>query len=380
MAFISEINFLGRDESANEFIEIALETGDDPANFTISLYNGVTGQLAGATTTPGAGTTIASSILGDGEATLDELTLGTQGAGSLAFTITPGTTPGITDVYTIPAAGNGTANANTTVVLSFTDPVTMITTVVDAFSVGGNPGVTLTEGIASGLTQDQIVDLPSVQTVINSNGDFFTDIPVSPGSVTCFTPQSLIQTAKGLVPISDLAVGDKIMTRDHGLQELRWIGRRVVRPSELQKNQKLYPVRISAGALGSGCPERDILVSRQHRILVPDTHSAHVHDVFISAIQLTKLSGIYVDESLDFIEYIHLLFDQHEVVFVDGTKAESLFAGPHALAALTDEQRQEIRTLFPEIDAPGFIPNSAAPILTGKQQKLVVSSMQALSQ
>ena len=40
----------------------------------------------------------------------------------------------------------------------------------------------------------------------------------------CFTPGTLIATPKGEVPVEDLREGDKVITRDNGIQEIRWTG------------------------------------------------------------------------------------------------------------------------------------------------------------
>ncbi|WP_334195331.1 Hint domain-containing protein, partial [Pararhodobacter sp.] len=42
----------------------------------------------------------------------------------------------------------------------------------------------------------------------------------------CFTPGTLIDTLRGRVAVEALVAGDKVLTRDHGYQELTWTGRR----------------------------------------------------------------------------------------------------------------------------------------------------------
>lgn len=46
--------------------------------------------------------------------------------------------------------------------------------------------------------------------------------------IICFTEGTRILTERGLRPIETLARGDMVVTRDHGLQPIRWAGHRTV--------------------------------------------------------------------------------------------------------------------------------------------------------
>ena len=49
------------------------------------------------------------------------------------------------------------------------------------------------------------------------------------------------------------------------------------------------------------------------------------------------------------VDYFHILFDQHEIIFADGTPSESLQVSAHTLDKLGEESRKEILELFPEL-------------------------------
>lgn len=168
----------------------------------------------------------------------------------------------------------------------------------------------------------------------------------------CFCSDALIACPDGERTVQDLIVGDVVLTQDHGAQPIRWIGSRVIKRSELEANPNLRPVRIVKGALGEGLPRRDLLLSRQHRVLVQSKIAKRMFDheeILLPAIKLTEFPGIFVDEEIDTVTYYHVLLDAHEVMYAEGTPTESLFTGPEALKSVSPEARAEIIAIFPEI-------------------------------
>lgn len=169
----------------------------------------------------------------------------------------------------------------------------------------------------------------------------------------CFHGDSQILTPSGLVRAADVKVGDLVETQN-GAQAVRWVGRRAVTADQMALTDKLYPVRISAGALGNGLPERDLLVSRQHRMMVSAAQAQRVcgaDEVLVSAIRLTALPGIYVDDTVEAFDYVHILLDSHEIVYANGAPSESLLMGAEAQATLSQEALDEIALIFPDLDA-----------------------------
>lgn len=180
----------------------------------------------------------------------------------------------------------------------------------------------------------------------------------------CFDRGTLIETEEGDVAVEDLRVGDRVVTLDHGPQPIRWIGSRQLDRETLEANEKLRPIRIRAGALGDGVPARDLVVSRQHRILVRSKVAKRMFgaEVLIPAHKLIPLEGVTVAQDRDTVEYFHFLFDDHQIVLSNGMPTESLFTGPQALKAVSPEGREEILTLFPELAAPTYAPKPARHI------------------
>lgn len=205
-------------------------------------------------------------------------------------------------------------------------------------------------------------------TVNVAPGDGILDV-----APVCFVRGTLMETVNGLQSIETLKVGDMVMTRDHGLQPIRWIGCRVLSPMRLVLNAKLRPIRIRAGALGQQMPVNDLLVSPQHRILVRSAIAQKMfgtEEILAAAKQLVMIDGIDIcNEIVGPVEYFHILFDQHEIVFANGAEAESLLPGPEALKSVGPDALDEIYELFPELSDAGFMPSQVRKLATGRMAR-----------
>ena len=159
----------------------------------------------------------------------------------------------------------------------------------------------------------------------------------------------MIETVSGLVPVQDLSVGDLVKTAYNGYQPIRWIGS--LDRIDLAINPKLCLVRIKASALGFGLPERDLVVSWQHRVLLPNKtvqQMLNAEEALIAAIHLTPSPAAEIDEQAELAEYFHLLFDRHEIIFCRWGAHREPLLGPETLKALGKAQIDEIFSIFPE--------------------------------
>lgn len=191
----------------------------------------------------------------------------------------------------------------------------------------------------------------------------------------CFCRGTLINTPAGDRKVEDLRAGDQVCRVGKSPAKLRRVFSTRIRSGDLSVNPRLRPVRIMAGSLGMGLPNRDLLVSRQHRIMASSSIAERMFggkEVLIPAIKLTKLPGIFVEETVQEVTYFHLLFDRHEIICAEGAPTESLYTGPEALKAVTPEARDEILTIFPEVADPGHVPEPARHIPSGRLQKRLI--------
>ncbi len=174
--------------------------------------------------------------------------------------------------------------------------------------------------------------------------------------VPCFTPGTMIRTADGDRAIETLKIGDMVETKDGGLQPIAWIGSRDISAEVLDQNDNLRPVLIRQGAMGNGLPRRDLLVSPQHRMLV-DNASVQLwlgeEEVLVKAKDMTHRPGIDTAD-VDSVTYIHLMFEEHQLVLADGAWSESFQPGDMVGDHAEDAVFAELVALFPELaDAEG---------------------------
>ncbi len=203
-----------------------------------------------------------------------------------------------------------------------------------------------------------------------------TTTPTPYATITCFLRGTLIETDRGPTPVETLRGGSRVLTADGSYKTLRSALSRKLNAHHLRRNTKLAPVRITRGSLGNGLPRRDLRVSRQHRMLVSSKVCERMFgkkNVLVSAIRLTEMPGIFVEHDLSEVEYFHLLFDQHEVVFAEGAPSESFFVGPEALKSVPADCRAEILNLFPQLETSGRNAEPAFFIPSNKRQKNLIA-------
>ncbi|MEP4197340.1 MAG: Hint domain-containing protein [Aliishimia sp.] len=147
-----------------------------------------------------------------------------------------------------------------------------------------------------------------------------------------FTRGTHITMASGAqVPIEDLRPGDRILTRDEGAQEIRWIGQSTARASG-----EFAPIRIKAGTLNN---DHDLIVSPDHRLFIyqrQDRLGAGRSELLIKARHLVNEDTVRVMQG-GFVDYFQLLFDDHHIIYAEGIAAESFFVDPRTSPALPDD-------------------------------------------
>lgn len=259
-------------------------------------------------------------------------------------------------------------------IITMRDPTTGIEYEAVAVNVNNSsPSFATVEGLAF---IDVIPPAGVPLTVIRATeGPGFQGIPsLEAGDIAapaCFTPGTLILTPQGERPVETLRVGDLVTTVDNGDQPLRWIGSSHVGTFRMALNPAFRPVRIRAHALGHNQPARDMLVSAQHRVLLEGWQAELLYgDVHVLAAAKHLVDDNKVMRAWDMAEvtYLHLQFDNHELVYSDGLRTESFNPGPQSIGAIPDAARAELQALFPDRDLSLEVPNSAARAMINRRE------------
>jgi hypothetical protein len=178
-----------------------------------------------------------------------------------------------------------------------------------------------------------------------------------------FVPGTFIATATGERRIEDLTVGDKVVTRDHGIQPVRWVGKAVYSWDQLRDARHLSPVLVQEDALGSGYPERDTALSPDHRIVMEDPNvplEDGTAEQLVSAKALVNSRNVHIVDAMG-ISYVLVLFDGHEMVLANGMWCECYQPADLDGSVGGTEQCVEIEELFPDFAEDYLARQSAIP-------------------
>jgi hypothetical protein len=251
----------------------------------------------------------------------------------------------------------------------------------DTSASGGTLTITKINGIP--VSEGSHITLPSgLEIVVNGDGTItaiadagetlgstsfsyevtdaqgITDVGFVTGEVVpCFVAGTRIDTARGPLPVEEIAVGDLVLTLDHGPCPVRWHGVRTV-----AAQGAMAPVVIPAGSLGD---HGALAVSPQHRLHLCGWRAelyAGEAEVLVKAIHLVRAGRLRQQEG-GTVTYHHLLFDRHEIIRAEGLWSESYYPGPVTMSGHDPGAQEELLSLFPDLatDPTGGYGPSARP-------------------
>lgn len=174
-------------------------------------------------------------------------------------------------------------------------------------------------------------------------GDATSPLDLGDPHPPCFVAGTTIATPNGPVPVEDLRPGDLVQTADDGAQPLIWSGSKTT-----MGTGRFAPVCFRAAATGGS---RDLYVSQHHRMLLS---GGGIELYFEDAEWLAPARHLANGSTASLVprkqvEYVHLMFDRHQVIFAEGIPTESFFPGDQILSVDAD-LRAELYALFPELE------------------------------
>lgn len=216
---------------------------------------------------------------------------------------------------------------------------------------------------AAGNTDNLFIDSIELITPTTTGSAGRNTFATSSNTTVCFTAGTLICTPEGPRLIETLLPGELVETLDHGPQPILWRRQHVgILPPDQQ------PIRIARGALGCDKPDRPLLLSPQHRVMINGPVVVRMFDtdaVLVAAKRLLPLVGVTQATMANTVRYWHILTAHHAIVFAEGTPVETLWPGPEARRSIPDH------VPLPRLSEM----RSARPIPDGSRQKRLVSRL-----
>lgn len=182
----------------------------------------------------------------------------------------------------------------------------------------------------------------------------------------CLMRGTRVATPDGQMRVECLRPGDLVMTGSGRALPVLWIG---LDPRRFGPDGAAphAPIRIPEGHFGPSCPQADLFVSPQHRILVTleaePEGTAHTdalvaakhlcspeicalrhcaHRASCAAMQHPRPTPISCETPVE-VEYYAILLAQHDTLLAEGIEVESLLLGPMVLS-----QHPKLAALAPE--------------------------------
>ena len=141
--------------------------------------------------------------------------------------------------------------------------------------------------------------------------------------------------------IENLRPGDRVLTRDHGKQRVRWIGH-----ARLRAVGAFAPVVIPAGTLGN---MGDLILSQHHRVFLYQRQKLPgltTSELLVQARHFVDGEKVYLREG-GFVDYFSIVFDHHEIIYAEGVPSESLMVNDATVGRLPPEIAADVKAQFP---------------------------------
>ena len=134
----------------------------------------------------------------------------------------------------------------------------------------------------------------------------------------CFLRGTRILTSKGEACIEDLRIGDLVVTARGETMPIKWIGRSCFKKGSARPwPESVQPIRVSRFAIDDQTPHADLYLSPGHALYIEG--SLIPVKYLVNGRSITPA----MPEGMDSIEYFQIELETHEVIFAEGTPAET---------------------------------------------------------
>ncbi len=164
-----------------------------------------------------------------------------------------------------------------------------------------------------------------------------------------------LRTPIGLRRVELIRPGDLIVTRDSGLQPVKAMLVRRIRPARgaLETSPLRFPERV----LGPMLPQHDVLMDPDQKLLIPGyllCDGQQYNACLVRAGDLMHFSEeILPDRGKDSLRLYMPVFERQEAVCCNGLPAASFLADEPAMARLGDEAREALLETVPGLEQIG---------------------------
>jgi hypothetical protein len=148
-------------------------------------------------------------------------------------------------------------------------------------------------------------------TSIVAGTEITTDIP-------CFCAGTRMLTTTGEKLVEDITPGDELITVLPGgptSRKVVWTGQRQIKIANHATPALIRPIRIRAGAIAPGVPERDLRLSPHHAV--------YLDGCLFEAQALINNDTIYQEQNTETVTYHHIELDAHSIILANGMPAET---------------------------------------------------------
>jgi hypothetical protein len=118
----------------------------------------------------------------------------------------------------------------------------------------------------------------------------------------------------------------------------------------------------------------DLTISPQHRMLIKGQQAELLFgesEVLVPAIQLIDGKN-GVRQKQESVTYIHIMFQQHEIIFANGIPTESFHPASYGVDKLANRAREELFSFFPELRCdPNVYGSTARMVLKASESKVL---------